>query len=127
MSVTVVRLLFILAGLYDLAIGFTFLTRGPQTFEYFEVPAPNHWGYVQFASLLLMIFGVMFLMIAMRPFTNRNLIFYGILLKAAYCGLVGYYWFTDGVPFMFKPFAIVDAVMLVLFAVAWAALGRQSA
>jgi hypothetical protein len=50
---------------------------------------------------------------------NRNLIVYGILLKVCYVGIVAWYWSRGEAPTLFKPFAVIDAVMLVLFVVAW--------
>jgi hypothetical protein len=124
-SLAWVRLIFVVAGLYDLVIGLAFLGYGPELFEATDVTPPNHWGYVQFAALLLAIFGLMFLAVAVRPRANRNLIPYGVLLKASYAAVVAYYWVTSDVPLLFKPFAIIDAVMLVLFVVAYGAIGRQ--
>jgi len=122
-----VRILFALAGFYDFGIGLAFLLYGPQLFEQAGVPQPNHWGYIQFGSLLLVIFGLMFFAVAAAPFANRNLIPYGMLLKVAYTGLVVYYWVTTDCPLLFKPFAVVDGVMFVLFAVAYVSLGRRGA
>jgi hypothetical protein len=34
-------------------------------------------------------------------------------------GLVLYYWVTSDCPTLFKPFAVIDAVMLVLFVPAY--------
>ena len=65
----------------------------------------------------------MFLVIAVRPAQNRNLIPFGILLKIAYCGTVLYYWVGTGIPDMWKPFAWIDLVFLVLFVWAWFHLG----
>jgi hypothetical protein len=36
------------------------------------------------------------------------------------------YWFGSGIPWMWKPFAIVDVVMAVLFVWAYAALGASA-
>jgi hypothetical protein len=113
-------LLFAVAGVYDLALGLGFLAVGPQVFEAAEVPPPDHWGYVQFAAVLVATFGLMFLAVAARPRANRNLIPYGVLLKLGYVGVVGYHWATGGVPWLFQPFAI----MAVLFVAAERALGK---
>jgi hypothetical protein len=119
MALSLLRLLFVVCGLYDFLIGLTFLFWGPPLFDAAGVPPPNHWGYIQFSSLLLMIFGSMFLAVAYDPVANRNLIPYGMLLKLSYTGLVVYYWVTTDCPFLFKPFAIIDAVMFVLFFLAY--------
>jgi hypothetical protein len=119
MTLSTVRLLFAIAGLYDFIIGILFLFFGPQLFETAGVPQPNHWGYIQFGSLLLVTFGIMFFAVAYDPVANRNLIPYGMLLKLSYTGLVTYYWVTTDCPLLFKPFAFIDAVMFVLFLVAY--------
>ena len=119
MTLSTVRLLFAIAGLYDFLIGLTFFFFGPQLFDATGVPQPNHWGYIQFGSLLLVIFGTMFFAVAYDPVANRNLIPYGMLLKLSYTGLVAYYWVTTDCAMLFKPFAIIDAVMFVLFLLAY--------
>jgi hypothetical protein len=121
MALSLVRLLFAIAGVYDLAIGVAFVGFGPQIYDAAGVPPPNHWAYIRFAALLLVIFGIMFLAVAYAPVANRNLIPYGVLLKLSYVVVVVYYWVRSGdVPMLFKPFAAIDAVMLVLFLLAYA-------
>jgi len=53
------------------------------------------------------------------PVANRNLIPYGMLVKLSYTGLVAYYWTTTDCPLLSKPFAIIDALMFVLFLLAY--------
>lgn len=113
------RALFAIAGMYDGLIGLAFLTAGHKIFEGFSVPPPNHWAYIEFTSALLIIFGLMFFSIALKPEANRNLIPYAMLLKVSYIAVAGYYWVLSDIPWLFKPFAIIDAVMLVLFALAY--------
>lgn len=117
-----VRILFAVAGVYDFVIGAAFIGFGPQLFDTSGVPQPNHWGYIQFGALMLIIFGVMFFAVARDPQANRNLIPYGMLLKISYTGLVAYYCTTTDLPLLFKPFAIIDALMLLLFLVAYRSL-----
>ena len=124
MTVLQMRLLFVVAAFYDFLIGLVFLTKGPALFEWSGIPEPNHWGYIQFAALMLMIFGLMFASIAVDPIGQRNLIRYGLLLKLSYCGLAIYYWTTSGLPNLFKPFVIVDGVMYGLFLASYLKLGK---
>ena len=126
MNMTQVRAVFAVAGVYDFVIGFVFLFFGRQLFEAASVPQPNHWAYIQFGALLLVIFGVMFLAVAYRPRENRNLMPYGMLLKLAYSGLVAYYWATTDCPTLFKPFAIIDLAMLALFAMAYRSTAKPA-
>ena len=90
MALLLARFGFVIAGLYDFVIGLVFLFAGASIFKAAGVPAPNHWAYSQFASLLLLVFGTMFFAIAADPIANRNLIPFGMLLKLSYTGLVAY-------------------------------------
>lgn len=119
MKITVIRILFIVAGLYDCLLGIAFFLFGRELFDAFRVTQPNHIGYVQFPAMLLVIFGAMFFQIAKNPPANRGLILYGIALKCAYSGIVFYYDFKTGIPQMWIPWAWADIVFLILFIVAW--------
>ena len=115
-------LMFYLAAVYDGVLGLAFLFAASSVFAWYNVTPPNHFGYVQFPAALLIVFGLMFVAVARKPQINRNLIPYGLLLKIAYCGVVFYYWFTAGIPGMWKPFAIADLAFIVLFVWAYRAL-----
>ena len=109
MTSTTVRLVFAIASLYDFMIGIAFLLFGAAIFERAGVPPPNHWAYLHFSALMLIIFGAAFFAVAIDPIANRNLIVYGIMLKACYVGIVAYYAATSGCPTLFIPFAVIDA------------------
>lgn len=119
-----VRPLFIIAGLYDGVLGLAFLFFAPTIYERFNVAPPNHYGYVRFPAMLLLVFALMFFAVAADPKRNRNLIPYGILLKVSYCAAVGWYWLNDpGLPMMWKPFFVIDLVFLVAFVWAYRRIG----
>jgi hypothetical protein len=116
--------LFLVASLYDGALGLVFLLAPSLVYQWGNVTPPNHWAYVQFPASLLIIFAVMFAAVARDPIRNQNLIIYGILLKLSYCGIALWYWFTAGIPGLWKPFAVIDLVMAVLFLWSYRALNR---
>jgi len=118
---------FIVAGLYDSVLGLAFLFFAGWIFQAFGVTPPNHPAYVQFPALLLLIFGAMFFAIASNPVKNRDLIWYGVALKVAYCGSVFFHQLAGGVPFMWLPWAWADLVFLVLFVLAWKSIGASPA
>jgi len=120
MPLLAIRLLFSIAGVYDFGIGLAFLFFGPQLFETFGVPPANHWGYIQFGSLMLVIFGIMFFAVAYDPVANRNLMLYGMMLELSYTALIAYYWVSMDCPLMFKPFAVIDALMFIFFLLVYA-------
>ena len=122
---TAVSLLFYLSALYDGLLGLAFLPCPHFMFNWFGVTPPNHPGYVQFPAALLIVFALMFLAIARDPAGRRSLIPYGMLLKVSYCSVVFYHWFSAGLPNIWKPFAVCDLIFLVLFALAYAALGHR--
>ncbi len=119
MNITLVRGLFLVAAVYDGVLGLIFLFQPGMAFELFEVVPPNHFGYVQFPAILLLIFAAMFLRVARDPMPNRFIMLYGVALKAGYSGLVFYYLLTTGVPAMWVPWAWADLVFLVLFYLSW--------
>jgi hypothetical protein len=122
-----IKALFWIAALYDGALGAAFLVAPVAVYRLAEVTPPNHWAYVQFPAALLLIFALMFVMIAVHPIENRRLIPYGVLLKLAYCAIAFWYWFAEGIPGLWKPLAIADLVMGVLFVWSYWQLGARSA
>ena len=113
------RILFSVAAVYDGLLGLGFLMAGRNIFDKLMTTPPNHMGYIQFPAALLIIFALMFTVIARNPVKHRCLIPYGMLLKLSYAGIVFYYWFTSGIPAMWKPFAICDVIFLVCFIIAF--------
>jgi hypothetical protein len=122
-----VAVLFLTAAFYDGCLGLLFLVAPRLVYEWASVTPPNHWAYVQFPASLLIIFSLMFIAIATDPIRNRNLIVYGILLKVSYCAITMWYWFTAGIPGLWKPFAVIDFAMGVGFLLSLRALDRIKA
>jgi len=82
---------FLIAALYDGALGAIFLIAPGLVFHGPTSRPPNHWAYVQFPAALLIIFGLMFAAIAKDPIATATSSFYGILLKVSYCGIASWY------------------------------------
>ena len=122
-----IRTLFYVGFIYDAGLGLAFLLLQDRIFAWFEVPPPNHPGYIQFPAALLITFGLLYLAVARNPVANRNLIPYGMLLKVSYCAVVFGHWFAHGIPGMWKPWAVLDLVFLVLFWLAYSALAGGKA
>ncbi|MHC5097242.1 MAG: hypothetical protein ACYSOL_03825 [Planctomycetota bacterium] len=120
-----ISILFSLSAVYDGVLGLAFLLAPSVIFQRFEVTPPNHFGYVQFPALLLLIFAWMYASIAYAPEKNSSLIPYGIALKVAYCSIVFYYWFAAEIPNVWKPFAIIDLCFMILFVIAFIVLKKR--
>ncbi len=119
MSTKWIKVLFIVAAIYDLSLGIASIVAAPQIFRWAHVTPPNHWGYVYFPALLVVMFGVMFLRIAADPVGRLELIHYGMGLKASYCGVVFWYMIIGSVPTLWIPFAWADLALFILFFLAW--------
>jgi len=124
MNITMVKALFIIAAIYDGILGLLFLFLPGLAFDLFEVVPPNHFGYVQFPAILLLIFVAMFYRVALDPLANRFIMVYGMALKFGYSGIVFYYLLASGVPAMWIPWAWADLVFLVLFFLSWRYTGK---
>ena len=122
MIVNRIRVLFIVAAIYDGFLGLVFLCFGPMVFKRVDVPLPNHIGYVQFPALILILFAAMFIQVARDPVRNRPLIPYGAGLKAAYSGVVFWNELATGIPAFWIPWAWADLCFLVLFLLGWSRL-----
>ena len=120
-----IRPLFYFATLYDGFLGIAFVIAPAWVLETVGVPVPYHVGFIQFPAALLIVFAIMFFVVARGPVANRNLIPYGIMLKVSYCAVVFSYWTLGRMTIIWKPFAIVDLVFAVLFWLAYRELGKQ--
>ncbi|MDH5515226.1 MAG: hypothetical protein OEY45_08710 [Gammaproteobacteria bacterium] len=120
-----IKLVFIAAGIYDGVLAFSFLLMPEAIFNHYQVEPPNHFGYVEFPAMLLLIFAVMFFRVAVNPVKCRELMLYGAALKFSYAFVVFRYAMTTGVPFMWIPWAWVDSAFLVLFLMSWYRTGRH--
>lgn len=116
--------LFLIGGIYDGVLGLAFLFAGARIFAFTGVTPPNHWAYLQFPALLLVLFAAMFFQIASDPVRHRSLMLYGAGLKVAYCGTVFWHELATGIPSMWIPFAWADLAFLALFLLAYRATAR---
>ena len=121
-----IKAAFIVSGIYDLVLGGVMFFASPQVFQWAGITGPDP-GYVQFPALLVALFGLMFLQIGAGPAARREMIPYGIGLKAAYCGVVFWYQMKGTAPAMWLPLAWIDFVFLILFVIAWRKLAPKAA
>jgi hypothetical protein len=119
MKTTWVKAAFAASAIYDAILAIALLFFTPTLFRLFGVELPNHLGYLQFPALLLLVFAAMYWKIASDPVAFRELIPYGMGLKASYIVIVFLYWFAGNVPWIWVPLAWIDLVFLALFAAAW--------
>jgi hypothetical protein len=126
-SLTPIRWLYVVSAAYDGLLGLAFLVAGPALFRLTGITPPNHWGYVHFPACLLVVFGLLFLRIASDPVRYRELVPFGVLLKVSYVGTVGWHWLGEGLPDLWKYFAVADATFALLFLATYRALRTEGA
>ena len=119
------RVMFMLAAVYDGLLGAVFLLVPAWPFEQTGTPPPNHFGYIRFPAAVLIVFALMFAAVAWRPVRYRLFIPPGIGLKLAFCLTAAGYWVAQGIPMMFRPFCVIDAMFAALFVWAWVRLAEQ--
>ena len=120
-----VSLLFYVAAVYNLVFGIAFLFAAQPLFELFKTSQPEHPGYIQFMSLVMMVFAAMFFQIARKPEQNRNLIPYAVLLKLSSVCVIMWHWFVSHtIPPIWKPFSIIDLIYLIAMLWAMSALAK---
>ena len=115
---------FYAAALYDGILGVLGTILPVRLYTLFGAALPDHMGYVHFPALLLILVSIMFYNIAKDPIANKNLIFYGILAKIAYCVVVLGYLLFGNIPSMWVPFAILDLLFIALFILAGRAVNQ---
>ena len=125
MDIKFIKKLFIVSAAYDFIIGLIFLVAFKHLYNHFGVALPNHDGYIQFAAIVVMAFGVGFWFVAQDPVRNRDIIKMGIILKIAYSGVVLGHDFFGYVPSVWVPWAYIDLVFLILFIMAHKALPKS--
>ncbi|HMC67243.1 MAG TPA: hypothetical protein VKI65_20075 [Gemmataceae bacterium] len=127
MSSGMVRVLFLIAAIYDIVLGLAFAWAFKTIYSWFGIELPNHDAYIQLPGYLIAIFGIGFLFVAFNPAKNRPLIFLGILLKLAFTGVALGHRFSDGIPAVYTIFAVLDLVFAALFLSALLTMKRGAA
>ncbi|MFA6169653.1 MAG: hypothetical protein WCW67_01730 [Candidatus Margulisiibacteriota bacterium] len=107
--------LFVAAALYDGLLGLIGVAVPVWVYAQFNMPLPEHLGYVQLPALLMIVLAFAFIAIARDPRGNKNLIWYGVMVKVAFCLVAFGHFFFGTIPAMLLPFAIVDLIFIGLF------------
>jgi hypothetical protein len=121
-----IKIVFAVSALWDGLLAITFLFFSPAIYDYFRISHPNHFGYIHFPVLLMIVFALLYWRVATDPVKFRELIPYGMGLKVSYCAVVFYHQATGGIPPMWISFAWFDIFSLFLFFVAWRTVKKLS-
>jgi len=120
-----IKKIYFIAFLYDFVLGVSILFFGTQFLIFFGINLPNHFGYLNFASALVAIFGLMFYQIYKDPIKNINLIPFGIYFKITYVSIVLYYMIVDDIAMVWKVFAVFDLIFFILFYLSYRYMNKK--
>ena len=121
------RWLFLVAALYDIALGLAFLLVGQSILTWIGMALPPHIAYVQLAAMFVFIQGLGYWFIYRDPWSNLGLVRMGVAYKAGYAGLTLLYLATSQLPSVFfVPWAVADLLFLVGFVMFLQLAARQT-
>ena len=110
------RWFFLVAAVYDIALGIAFLVAGEQVIDAIGMQRPPHVAYIQLAAVFVMIQGISYLFPWHDAPANRGVIWVGVIYKAGYAALAAWYLVLGMLPSMFfVPWAILDLAFMVGF------------
>lgn len=127
MSLKSVKAVLMASAIYDILLALIFGLFYRVIYYTFDTALPNHPGYIQLATVYIMIFGIGFWYAAKNPIANMGIIRMGVLMKLGYIVVVFGHWFFGGIPGFYVPFAFIDLVFLILFMMADVAVRRLPA
>jgi len=110
------RTFFLVAAVYDLALGAAFLIAGESILEAIGMALPPHIAYIQLSAVFVFIQGLSYWLAYRDPLGNKGIVRVGVAYKAAYVGLTAYYLVIGQLPSVFfVPWAVFDLLFLVGF------------
>lgn len=110
------RWFFLIAAVYDMALGLAFFFLYDPVFEWLGMTMPPHISWVQLPAVFVFVQGVGYAIVAMDPLGNLGIVKVGIIYKASYAALAAYYLLTDQIPAMFFAwFGLFDFLFLIGF------------
>ncbi len=95
------RWFFLVAAVYDMALGLAFFFLYDPIFKSLDMTMPPHISWVQLPAVFVFVQGFGYLLVWMDPLANLGLVKVGIVYKASYAALAAYYLVTDQIPAMF--------------------------
>ena len=110
------RWFFLVAAVYDMALGVAFFFLYKPIFEWLGMTLPPHVSWVQLPAVFVFVQGLGYLLVWMDPLANLGIVKVGIVYKASYAVLAAYYLVTDQIPAMFFAwFGLFDLLFFIGF------------
>ncbi len=123
------RWFFLVAALYDLALGVAFFFLYEPIFKAIGMPLPSHVSYIHLSAVFVFVQGLGYWFVYRDPLANLGIVKVGVAYKASYSALAAYYLVTDQLPAMFFAwFGLFDFLFFLGFVwfLRWAGRGAAS-
>ncbi|MBD3252713.1 hypothetical protein GF386_03215 [Candidatus Pacearchaeota archaeon] len=109
------RIIFLIAAVYDFVLGILFLVFYKSIYNFLGITLPVYPMYMQMAAAFVIAMGVGYYFVYKNLYRNIDLVKLGVVYKAVYSGLAGYFYLSDLGHVIFFWFAIIDIIFLLLF------------
>jgi hypothetical protein len=120
------RAVFLVAALYDGALGALFFLFHPAIYGALGIPSPGNASYIHLTAGFVFVQGVGYWFVWRDMLRNVDIVKMGVVYKALYVAVAGYYLAVGDLPgAVFAWFAVADLVFLALF-IAFLRLVRPS-
>jgi hypothetical protein len=123
------RLFFLVAAVYDMALGVAFFFLYQPIFEWLGMTLPPHVSYIHLPAVFVFVQGLSYLIAYANPLGNLGIVKVGVAYKGSYTALAAYYLVTDQIPAMFFAwFGLFDFFFFIGFVwfLRWAGRGATS-
>lgn len=122
------RLFFLVAAIYDIALGVAFTFVYDPILDWLDIIPPDNKSYIHLASVFVLVQGLSYLIVARDVAGNAGLVLAGILYKFGYSAVAVYYLAIDELlHWIFFAFGIADMVFLLGFLATFMLIRREHA
>lgn len=110
------RWFFLVAAVYDIALGLAFMLAGETILDAIGMELPPHIAYIQLAALFILVQGFSYLLPWYDAWSNEGVVWVGVAYKGSYAALAAWYLAIDMLPStFFVPWAVVDVGFMLGF------------
>lgn len=110
------RWFFLVAAVYDMALGVAFMLAGETILDAIGMDLPPHIAYIQLAAVFVLVQGASYLLPWSDPWANEGVVWVGVAYKGSYAALAAWYLAIGELPSMFfVPWAVVDLGFMLGF------------
>lgn len=110
------RWFFLVAAVYDIALGLAFMVAGETILKAIGMELPPYVAYIQLAALFVLVQGLSYLLPWRDAWTNEGVVWVGVAYKGSYAALAAWYLVMGLLPSVFFiPWAIIDVAFMIGF------------